>query len=61
MILNIWRCEMDTKRKIIENGTIYFNPDQLGWIGVELGDMVIVRDDEGKHGRFISIFKPGEE
>lgn len=31
---------------------------QLEWIGVDEGEVVIIQDDEGKHGRFLSIYKP---
>ena len=51
---------MDTLRKIAETGTIYLNPDQQNWLSVKPGEYVIARDDDGKKGRFISIFKPTE-
>jgi formylmethanofuran dehydrogenase subunit D len=51
---------MEIVRKIAEPGTIYLNPDQLNWLGLNVGDCVVVKDDKGKWGNFISIFKASQ-
>jgi len=49
---------MDVVRKISAVGHIYLSDDQLRWLDVKKGDFIISKDDGGKYGRFISIFKP---
>jgi len=51
---------MQFERKISEiGGSIQFIvPADLGrYLGLKIGDTVIIQDDEGKHGKFVSFWK----
>lgn len=41
-----------------QNNLLRIKGTQWDWIGIKEGDYVIVQDDEGKHGRFLSIYPP---
>ena len=41
-----------------QNNILRIPDAQWNWIGTKEGELVIVQDDEGKHGRFISIYPP---
>ena len=49
---------MDIIRKISDQGQIFLNEDMLNHLGLGKGDWVVLRDDKGKWGNFISIFRP---
>lgn len=51
---------VEMEKTVFPNRTIQINAAQLDWINVDRGDTVIVKDDEGKHGRFLVIHKKGE-
>ena len=51
---------MQFKKKIIDvggsNGVI-LPLDLCKYIGLEFGDEIVIQDDSGKHGKFISLWK----
>lgn len=51
---------MQYKKKIIEVGGsqgILIPIDLCSFIGIKIGDEMIIQDDCGKHGKFISMWK----
>lgn len=48
---------VEVESKIQQNNLIRFKDDLLNWIGVKEGDVIIIKDDNGKHGRFLSMWK----
>jgi hypothetical protein len=49
---------MDILRKISDQGQIFLNEDMLNHLGLQKGDWIVLRDDDGKWGHFISMFRP---
>lgn len=48
---------VELEKKVQDNNAVYLSTSQLDWIQATNGDTVIVKDDDGKHGRFLSIWK----
>lgn len=51
---------MQYEKKVIEIGGsqgIILPLDLLNYLGVRVGDTLVVQDDEGKHGKFVSFWK----
>jgi antitoxin component of MazEF toxin-antitoxin module len=48
-------------RKIGDSSGLILKKDILNHMGVGEGDKVIVRDEKGKKGNYISIFKPNKK
>ena len=51
---------MEYEKKIIEIGGsqgIILPLDLCKYLGLELGSEIIIQDDKGKHGNFISLWK----
>ena len=55
---------MQKRIKIVENNGVLRLPiyeDMAEHLGIKAGDEIIAQDDEGKHGRFISFWKPRQQ
>ncbi len=51
---------MQFEKKIIEIGGsqgLLLPLDLCKYLGLELGSEIVIQDDEGKHGKFISLWK----
>ena len=48
------------KEKRKKNGTGFFPNWAWEWLGIAEGEEYEYKDDKGKHGRFISFWKPKE-
>ena len=51
---------MQYEKKLIEVGGSYgliLPLDLLNYLGIKVGDTVVIQDDKGKHGVFISMWK----
>jgi len=51
---------MQYEKKIIEIGGsqgLLLPLDLLNYLGIKIGDIVVIQDDEGKKGKFISLWK----
>lgn len=51
---------VEVETKIQQNNLIRFKDDLLNWINSKEGDTLVIKDDEGKHGRFLSMWKKGK-
>jgi len=51
---------MERIKKISANGQILLNDTELEWVGLKRGDLIVIKDDDGKYGKFLSLFVPGE-
>jgi hypothetical protein len=51
---------MEIEAKVQLNNLIRLRDDHLNWINAKIGDEIIIKDDTGKHGNFLSIWKKGE-
>lgn len=49
---------MAKKVSKILQGRITPSGIQLDWIGIKEGEYVIIQDDDGKHGHFLSVYAP---
>lgn len=55
---------MKVEKKLTQIGSslgIILSQDQVNHIGGKKGDIIIVMDDERKHGEFISLWKKKQE
>ena len=52
---------MERIKQISEQGRISFNEGELAHAILEKGGLVVVSADEGKYGKFISLYIPGEK
>ncbi len=51
---------MEYEKKLIEVGGsqgLILPLDLCKYLGLEIGDKIAIQDDEGKHGRFISLWR----
>ena len=51
---------MQYKKKVIDVGGsqgVILPLDLCKYIGIAVGDEIIIQDDKGKHGKFISLWK----
>jgi len=47
------------KKKIVTIGTskgIYIPSELLDYLGIKLGDTIVLQDDNSKHGKFVSFW-----
>lgn len=42
------------------SAVVVFPPDLLKYLNLNVGDKIIIQDDEGKYGKFISMWKKEE-
>ena len=55
---------MEYKRKIIQVGNslgMLIPQDVCEHLGVTMGSKIIIKDDEGKHGKFIAVWEDKNE
>ncbi len=55
---------MEYEKKVIKVGTslgIYIPADLAKYIGLEEGSEIVVSDDKGKHGKFISFWRKDQD
>ena len=55
---------MKFERKVIKNGgTLYIgvDPSLAKYMEIEEGSEIVLQDDEGKHGKFISFWRKDQE
>ena len=50
---------VETIARLQQNNLIRLKDDFCNWIEAKEGDELIIKDDKGKHGKFISIWKKG--
>jgi len=51
---------MEIERRIIKVGDstgFIIPPDLLKHMEINIDDMIIIKDDEGKHGKFVAFWK----
>ena len=48
---------VEIELRIHKNNTLRFPNFMLDHIGAKIGDILVMKDDVGKHGRFISFWK----
>lgn len=51
---------MQYEKKVVEIGGsqgVILPLDLLIYLGIKVGDTIIIQDDKGKHGDFISLWK----
>jgi len=51
------QIEREIQRWGIHSAVIVIPPDFLKYMELNPGDKVMIQDDEGKHGKFISFWK----
>ena len=55
---------MQTEKKVwVNNGvvTLGFPQDIVKWLGIEEDSTLVIQDEEGKHGKFLSIWVKDEK
>jgi|TARA_R100000501_G_C2625522_1_gene118969 antitoxin component of MazEF toxin-antitoxin module len=63
-ITNILEEKMKFERKIMNVGgstCLILPPDVVAYLGLENGTVMEIQDEEGKHGKYISVWKKKEE
>ena len=55
-----YMIDMEIKAKVQLNNLIRLREDHLTWINSQIGDEIIIVDQEGKKGKFLALYKNGE-